>query len=84
MTRREGPSREAGRRCGANSHGYLDRDFPFEKQAGVRRAVVIGDSIAQGDGVAPGESFGKVLEALLNASWVPSGEKATVWFLSVV
>jgi len=54
-------------RCGANSHGYLGREHSLEKPHGMHRIVVVGDSIAQGDGVAPGESFGDVLEGLLNA-----------------
>ena len=44
-------------RCGANSRGFIDREHAVPKPAGIRRLLVIGDSVAQGHGVGDGEAF---------------------------
>lgn len=53
-------------RCGANSRGFLDREHAVPKPSGMRRVLVVGDSVAQGTGVPPERSFPRRLEALLN------------------
>jgi hypothetical protein len=51
-----------------NSRGLRDREIPYEKPAGVRRILMLGDSLTLGWGVAVEETTSKQLEALLNAS----------------
>jgi lysophospholipase L1-like esterase len=51
----------------ANSHGYFDYEYTYIKNDNIFRIVIIGDSIAEGQGVKLKESFGKVLEAKLNS-----------------
>jgi lysophospholipase L1-like esterase len=53
---------------GINSQKYFDEEHKFQKQEGVFRIVIIGDSVAAGQGVLLRESFGKRLEAKLNAT----------------
>ncbi|HEX6739139.1 MAG TPA: hypothetical protein VF310_12745, partial [Vicinamibacteria bacterium] len=60
-------------RCGANSRGFMDREHEVPKPAGVRRLVVIGDSVAQGHGVGQERAFPVLLAALLNHD--PAGER---------
>ena len=55
-------------KCGANSKGYFDAEHSVKKEQGVFRIVIIGDSIAQGQGVKLKESFGKILETKLNSA----------------
>ncbi|MEW6715644.1 MAG: SGNH/GDSL hydrolase family protein, partial [Nitrospirota bacterium] len=55
-------------KCGNNSHGYRDYKYSYKKETGSFRIIVIGDSVAQGQGVDLQESFGKVLETKLNQS----------------
>ncbi|MBI5675437.1 MAG: SGNH/GDSL hydrolase family protein [Nitrospirae bacterium] len=55
-------------KCGSNSHGYRDYEYRYKKDPGAFRIVVIGDSVAQGQGVELRESFCKVLETKLNQS----------------
>src|SRR5262245_2673527 len=52
-------------RCGNNSRGYRDAEHALERAPGVFRFVVIGDSVAAGDGVALDERFDRVLERRL-------------------
>lgn len=52
--------------CGANSRGFRDYEYPYTKEEGVARIVVIGDSVADGYGLDLEDSFGKVLERTLN------------------
>ncbi len=53
--------RYAANRCGFNSRGYRDGEHDAAKLPGVLRFVVIGDSVAAGDGVAIEERFDRVL-----------------------
>ena len=55
--------------CGANSHGYFDNEYSYEKAPETKRIVVIGDSIAQGLGLdqEADDTFGKRLERQLNS-----------------
>ena len=55
-------------RCGNNSHGYRDAEHALDKAPGVFRFVVIGDSIAAGDGVELDERFDRVLERRLDGA----------------
>ena len=55
-------------RCGANSHGYRDYEYPYKKEPGLSRVVVIGDSVADAYGIDLGAGFGKLLESALNQS----------------
>ena len=50
-----------------NHDGLRDRRHPLEKPEGVRRVVVLGDSVTLGDGIRPYEAFPQVLEARLRA-----------------
>ena len=68
-------------RCGANSQGYFDAEHSFVKPKDVFRIVIIGDSIAQGQGVGREESFGRVLEKKLNA--VQNKKKVEVIILAL-
>lgn len=54
-------------KCGHNSKGYRDYEYSYIKDHNVFRIVVIGDSVAQGQGVDISQSFPKVLEKKLNA-----------------
>jgi lysophospholipase L1-like esterase len=54
-------------RCGANSRGFLDAEHEVPGPAGVRRLVVIGDSVAQGEGVGTEDRFPAQLQRVLNA-----------------
>ena len=54
-------------KCGANSKGYQDDEHSFKKGLNLFRIVIIGDSIAQGQGVKRKDSFGKILETKLNS-----------------
>jgi lysophospholipase L1-like esterase len=49
-----------------NSHGYRDSEITVEKREGVRRIVVLGDSVSFGHGVLAEEAYPERLEALLN------------------
>jgi lysophospholipase L1-like esterase len=49
-----------------NSLGLRDREFSLEKPAGVRRVLVLGDSMTLGWGAREEDSYPKVLERLLN------------------
>jgi lysophospholipase L1-like esterase len=57
-------------RCGFNARGYRDGEHALAKPPGVFRFVVIGDSVAAGDGVEIGERFDRVLEARLHRSGI--------------
>jgi hypothetical protein len=48
-----------------NSHMLRDREFPYEKPAGVKRSLVLGDSFAFGWGVEAEETASKVIERAL-------------------
>jgi lysophospholipase L1-like esterase len=56
-----------GARCGANSLGFMDVERSFDKPANTFRIVLIGDSVAQGQGVPRRSRFGNRLEMQLNA-----------------
>lgn len=49
-----------------NSKGLRDGEYAVPKPAGVTRILVLGDSVAFGDGVKVEEAFGDRLEAMLN------------------
>src|ERR1043166_7878958 len=53
-------------RCGANTNGYNDAEYAYEKNPGSYRIVVIGDSVAEG--LSKTEKFGKILEERLNTN----------------
>lgn len=50
-----------------NSKGLRDVEYAVPKPAGVTRILVLGDSVAFGDGVKAEETFSDQLERLLNA-----------------
>ena len=52
-----------GRKLTINSKGLRDREYPYEKPAGTKRILVLGDSFTWGYGVADNEVFTEVLEA---------------------
>ncbi len=54
-------------RCGFNSRGHSDRERSFVKPAGTLRVLLIGDSVAAGDGVERDQRFAAVLERLLGS-----------------
>lgn len=47
--------------CDTNAHGFRDFDYSYSKEPGVFRIVVIGDSVAEGQGVKIRDTFAKVL-----------------------
>ena len=51
-----------------NSLGLRDRAFPVEKPTGVRRMLVLGDSMTFGWGARQEDAYPKVLERLLNGN----------------
>jgi lysophospholipase L1-like esterase len=55
-------------KCENNSQGYRDSEHSYKNVDGSFRIVLIGDSVANGDGVKLDESFGKLLENQLNES----------------
>jgi hypothetical protein len=55
--------------CGANAHGYVDEDYPYEKSPTTYRLVIIGDSVASG--LSKTTKFGRVLEQRLNTTASP-------------
>ena len=48
-----------------------DRDIPYEKPAGVKRILILGDSYGIGYGVNVEDTFAMVLERTLNSSGTP-------------
>ena len=57
----------------SNSLGFRDRDHAVEKLPGVRRILILGDSVAAGQGVAQFEqTFPALLEANLNQGGLKS------------
>lgn len=56
-----------------NSKGLRDREYPYEKPAGRKRVLVLGDSYAFGWGVEAEETAAKVLEARLPGVEVLNG-----------
>ncbi len=50
-----------------NSRGYFDKEYPFEKPRGVKRIVVIGDSLVEAIQVPLVRTFHKLLEVSLNS-----------------
>jgi lysophospholipase L1-like esterase len=68
MSHEHAPNREAtlmGVRVRTSSVGLRDREFPRTKTPGVRRIMVLGDSITFGWGTAVEDTYPKVLERLL-------------------
>ena len=63
-------------KCDANSHGFRDYEYRYNKEQGVFRILIIGDSVAMGQGVNVADAFGKVLEKMLNA--IPGREERKV------
>ena len=53
-------------RCGANTKGYNDAEYAYEKKPASYRIVIIGDSVAEG--LSKTEKFGKILEQSLNTN----------------
>jgi len=65
-------------KCGSNSKGYRDHEYSYIKEGSIFRIIVIGDSVAQGQGVDLNQSFPKVLEQKLNALISNEGRKVQV------
>lgn len=57
-----------------NAHGLRERDLAVPKPPGTWRALVVGDSVAFGHGVAVEEAFPRVLEGLLQEPEGPRRE----------
>jgi hypothetical protein len=57
-----------------NSHGLRDKEISYEKPAGERRILLLGDSVTFGWGVSDGEPFADRLEELLAARTRPRWE----------
>ncbi len=57
-----------------NSHGLRDRDIPYERPAGQKRVLAVGDSFTFGYGVELEDAFCKVAERLLS----PQGDVAVL------
>jgi lysophospholipase L1-like esterase len=65
-------------KCGSNSKGYLDYEYDYSKDSDAFRVIVIGDSVAQGQGVDLDQSFPKVLQRKLNTLIAGEGRKVEV------
>jgi len=52
--------------CANNAHGFRGSDYGYDKKNGVFRIVIIGDSVAVGQGVSYQDRFAQVLERNLN------------------
>ena len=52
-------------RISYNNMGYRDTDFQLPKRSGIKRIVVLGDSVAFGKGVEHSQSFPELLESWL-------------------
>ncbi|MBM3811921.1 MAG: hypothetical protein FJW20_09830 [Acidimicrobiia bacterium] len=61
-----------------NSHGFRDRERTIQKPSGTYRIAVLGDSIAEGRGVALEDVFTAVLERKLNDCPAYRGRKVEV------
>ncbi len=55
-----------GERCGVNSLGFMDIERSANKPQDTLRLVLIGDSVAQGQGVSRTQRFGNLLEQQWN------------------
>ncbi|MFC2162527.1 SGNH/GDSL hydrolase family protein [Candidatus Altiarchaeota archaeon] len=58
-------------KCGANRMGYQDDEHDYEGSQGVYRIIVIGDSVAEGEGLSQNrfdrnETFPNIMEERLN------------------
>lgn len=60
-----------GRPLAINSKGLRDREYPYEKPAGVKRILVLGDSYTWGYGVGNNERFTDFLAASLARDDIP-------------
>jgi hypothetical protein len=60
--------------CEANTKGYNDAEYDYEKDPAIYRIVIIGDSVAAG--LSSTENFGKLLEQRLNTKASPHRGKA--------
>jgi hypothetical protein len=49
-----------------NSKGLRDKEYPYERKAGTKRILVLGDSFVWGWGVKADEMFTKIIEAKYN------------------
>ena len=63
-----------------NSLGYFDHDYKLQKEAGIHRIVVIGDSYVEAVQVPLSATFHKLLEASLNSA----AEQASVGGFEVI
>ncbi|MGI9326709.1 MAG: GDSL-type esterase/lipase family protein [Pseudomonadales bacterium] len=55
-----------GERCGVNSLGFMDIERSVNKPQDILRLVLIGDSVAQGQGVSRTKRFSQLLEDMWN------------------
>lgn len=69
--------------CGANADGYLGPDYALQRPAGVFRIVMIGDSVAMGQGLQPNESLGVLLQNELNLLKVDGIDRFEVMVMAV-
>jgi lysophospholipase L1-like esterase len=69
-------------KCDTNAHGFRGADYSYSKKKEVLRIVIIGDSVAVGQGVSYPDRFGQVLEKNLNLLAAGTEQKVEVIVLA--
>jgi hypothetical protein len=64
-----------GETCRVNSLGFMDKERDFIKPPNTFRIVLIGDSVAQGQGVPRQARFSNLIENQLNAQYPSRGHE---------
>ncbi len=69
--------------CDSNAHGFRGADYSYSKHNGTFRIVIVGDSVAEGQGVSYEERFAQVLETKLNLPTADTEQKVEAIVLAL-